>query len=207
MMVQTGRVARTGLLGIVLAAAAVLGVHAADPPLTTTAAEGFYRKALLIDQQGMQPRTVAARRTTITENELNSYLTLRATPDLPQGLSKPRIGILGQGKVTGSAIVDLDVIRKKRASGNMMDPINLLGGQVPVTVTGVLTTRDGMAKFDLQDAEVSGFPVPKILIQELVSYYSRTPDHPDGYDVDEPSSLPYQIRSIEVGAGQAVVVQ
>jgi hypothetical protein len=45
------------------------------------------------------------------------------------------------------------------------------------------------------------------VLQELVSYYSRTAEDPRGIDLDEPFELPAGIRQIEVGQGQAVVVQ
>ena len=50
-------------------------------------------------------------------------------------------------------------------------------------------------------------PVPKSFLQELVSYYSRTPKNPQGVSLDDPFALPASIRQIDVGAGQAVVVQ
>jgi hypothetical protein len=78
---------------------------------------------------------------------------------------------------------------------------------VPVNVTGLLHTRDGKARFEVQTAEVSGLPVPATLLQELVGFYSRTPEHPEGVRIDDTFSLPAQIREIQVGQGQAVVVQ
>ncbi len=200
--------ARTGavvLLSLLVGAAGL--VLRADAPLTPAAADQCLRKALEVNRRGVAPPAPAPRRTLFTEHEMNSYLALRAGSDLPSGLSKPTVDIIGQGRVSGTAIVDLDTIRKRRPAGGMMDPMNLLGGQVPVTITGILHTQNGMAKFELQDAEVSGFPVPKLLVQELVAYYTKTPDHPSGYDLDEAFALPYKIRTIEVGVDQAVVVQ
>ena len=59
----------------------------------------------------------------------------------------------------------------------------------------------------LEIPAVSGVPIPKTLLQELVSYYSRTSDDPSGVNLDEAFNLPAKIRQIEVGQGQAVVVQ
>ena len=50
-------------------------------------------------------------------------------------------------------------------------------------------------------------PLPKSFLQEVVSYYSRTADHPQGVKIDDPFALPAAIRQIDVGAGQAVIVQ
>ena len=54
---------------------------------------------------------------------------------------------------------------------------------------------------------MSGLPVPKTLLQELVSFYTRTADHPKGVNLDDPFELPAKIKQIEVGQAQAVVVQ
>ena len=78
---------------------------------------------------------------------------------------------------------------------------------MPVNVAGTLRTKDGIGSFDLESADVSGLPLPKSFLQEVVSYYSRTSDHPQGMKIDDPFALPASIRQIDVGAGQAVIVQ
>jgi hypothetical protein len=193
-----------------LVSAALIPLQAATVSRQT--ADAFAKKIAQIQQQGMQAqasgdRSAAVRRTPVTEDELNSWFTYRAQPLLPAGLSQPQVTIVGQGKVTGQATVDLEVIGKRRASGGTFDPWSYLGGRVPVTVNGVLHTEDGRGRFELQTAEVSGVPVPKTLLQELLSYYSRTPDNPEGISLDEAFALPANIDKIEVGQGQAVVVQ
>jgi len=49
--------------------------------------------------------------------------------------------------------------------------------------------------------------VPKSVIQELLSYYSRTPENPAGINMDDPFELPAQIREIRVAPGAAIIVQ
>ena len=175
-------------------------------------ADTFAKKLVQIQQQGSQVqstdrRSTAQRRTQVTEDELNSWFTYRAQPVLPLGVSQPQITIVGEGKVTGQATVDLEAIGKRRATGGTFDPWSYLGGRVPVTVNGILHTQDGRGRFEVQSAEVSGVPVPKSVLQELVGYYSRTPDNPSGISLDEAFELPANIDKIEVGQGQAVVVQ
>ena len=75
-----------------------------------------------------------------------------------------------------------------------------------MTVSGVLRTQNGQGRFELQQAALSGVPIPKSVLQELVSYYSRTAEDPAGIDIDEPFALPAGIRQIEVGQGQAVII-
>jgi hypothetical protein len=64
-----------------------------------------------------------------------------------------------------------------------------------------------VGRFQLESADISGVTVPKSLLQELLSYYSRTPEKPAGINMDEPFVLPSAIREIRVGQGSVVVVQ
>jgi hypothetical protein len=187
-----------------LAIAALVTVEAAT--VSRQNAEAFSQKVTLI-RRNAEAGTPAARKTPVSQDELNSWFTYSATPHLPGGVSQPQITIVGDGRVAGQAIVDLDALAKRRSSGGTFDPWSLVGGRVPVNVTGILHTRDGKARFEVQTAEVSGLPVPASLLQELVSFYSRTPENPEGLRIDGTFSLPAQIREIQVGQGQAVVVQ
>ena len=58
----------------------------------------------------------------------------------------------------------------------MMSPWTLLRGTVPVEAAGILRTEKGVAAFTLESATVGGIPVPKSVLQELVSYYSQGPN-------------------------------
>jgi hypothetical protein len=183
-------------------------LQAAD--VSRQAADSFAKKVAIISQQGALPPArpaAAARRTPVSEAEVNSWFAYRAQPLLPKGVTQPQVTIIGNGKVMGLATVDLEAIGKQKSSGGTFDPWKLLGGRVPVAVTGVLQTKAGKGRFQLQDATVSGVPVPKSLLQQLVSYYSRTTEKPDGLSLDDPFQLPANIQQIEVGQGQAVVVQ
>lgn len=199
------RAARGGLFALLALAGATL--QAAD--VSRQQADAFARKLTVISQQGAAaPRAGSAlRRTPVTETELNSWFAYRAQPLLPVGLSAPKLTIVGNGKVAGDATVDLEAIGKRRATGSVLDPWSLLGGRVPLSVAGVLHTRDGVGRFEVQEAAISGVPVPRAMLQELLSYYSRTAGHPAGLRLDDPFTLPANIRQIEVGQGQAVVVQ
>jgi len=170
-------------------------------------AETFSGKVDVIRRHGETGDRAGARRTAVTQDELNSWFTYRAQPLLPAGLSQPTVTIVGQGRLAGQAVVDLDAIAKRRASGGTFDPWSLVAGRVPLNVTGTLHTRDGMGRFEVQSAEISGVPVPTTLLQELVSLYSRSPERPQGFRLDDPFALPANIRQIEIGQGQAVVVQ
>ena len=44
-------------------------------------------------------------------------------------------------------------------------------------------------------------------VQELVSYYTRTPELPNGFNLDQPFELPHNIRQIDIQRGAATIVQ
>ena len=148
-----------------------------------------------------------ARRTTITENEVNAYLTYDSKEQLPAGVVEPSVTIIGTGRLAGRAVVDLDAVRKAKASASILDPINYLTGRLPVTATGTLKTQNGIGHFQLESASVASVPIPKILLQEIVSYYSKTAEKPSGIGLDDPFALPSRIREIQVERGQAIIVQ
>ena len=98
-------------------------------------------------------------------------------------------------------------MRKQKAPTSLLDPMNYLTGRLPVTATGVLTTGNGVGHFQLESASVGSVPIPKLFLQEIVSYYSRTTEKPAGVSLDDPFALPARIREIQVQRGQAIIVQ
>ncbi len=80
-------------------------------------------------------------------------------------------------------------------------------GRLPVQVTGTLTTGAGKGRFVLDTATVDGIPVPRLFVQELLAFYTRSETHPSGIRMEEPFDLPSDIDRIDVAAGQAVVIQ
>ncbi len=193
---------------VVVLATLVLPLQAAT--VSRQSAEEFSQKLALIQRQGEAPtpERVGARRTRLTEDELNSWFVYRAQPVLPTGVSEPQITIVGEGQLAGQATIDLDAVAKRRsAGGGAFDPLSLIGGKVPVSVSGILHTRDGKARFEVQRAEMSGIPVPVTVLQEVLTYYSRSDGRPQGVRLDDIFTLPANIRQIELGLGQAVVVQ
>jgi hypothetical protein len=147
------------------------------------------------------------RETTVTEDEVNSWLRFNAGDKVPTGVTEPTITIRGEGRLNGRATVDLDVVRRTSSSGGWLDPRSYLTGRLPVTATGTLEAKDGRGKFTLETATVSGVPIPKSFLQELLSYYSRNDDYPNGINMDDPFDLPAAIQRIDVQAGRATIVQ
>jgi hypothetical protein len=192
---------------VAILAVSVAVAQGSDAKLSRQNADSFQQKIMVIAAGERATVKTGSRRTPLTESELNSWFAYHAQPLIPQGVAEPKISIIGNGKVGAEAIVDLDAVAKRKATGGVLDPWGYIGGRVPVSVTGILHTKDGIGRFQLESAEVSGVPVPKTVLQELVAYYSRTENHPNGINVEAPFELPAGISRIEVAQGQAVVVQ
>jgi hypothetical protein len=190
-------------LALALAGAfAVASVPAAAPaPPSRGDAASLMKKVDAINAR--TPR----RRTVITENEVNAYFLFDGAKDLPAGVVQPEISILGPGRLSGRAVVDLDAVRKASPPRSLLDPKNLLVGRVPLSATGVLTTANGSGTFALESASVGSLPLPRLLLDEIVSYYSRSPERPGGMSLDDRFALPAGIREIQVTRGQAVIIQ
>jgi hypothetical protein len=143
----------------------------------------------------------------IPEKEANSYLVFNLREKMPKGLTKPEITMIGDGALAARVLVDMDEVKLRRQSRGLIDPLNYLSGQVPLNARGILRTREGRGQLHLRSADIAGVPLPKPLLQELVSFFSRTPQNPNGFDIDAPFDLPSKIREISVGTGAIVVIQ
>jgi hypothetical protein len=191
---------------IVLALAVTLGVTgAAASSLSQAHAERFSRKVTQILEHA-EVEATSPRRTVVTEVELNAFLAADAREYLPTSVTRPVVAMLGPARVSGSAIVDLDVVRGN-SGGGWLDPLSYLSGRLPVVATGTIDSRSGVARLLLERTEIGGVAVPPSLLQEIVSFYTRSDEYPRGVRLDEPFDLPARIERIEIVRGQAVVVQ
>lgn len=179
---------------------------AANEALTPKLAESFEKKIVAV-QSNAALDTRGGRPTQFSEAETNSYLKFKSAPILPTGLTEPAISLLGDGRVTGRAVVDLDVVRQKQSSGGWFDPTSYLTGKLPVSAVGRVITAEGKGRFELESADVSGVPVPKSLLAQMVNYFTRTADNPKGATIDDTFELPADIRRIDVATGKFIVVQ
>jgi hypothetical protein len=195
----------------------------AEAPFTSAESASFVRKVAAIERNGTAstvtsastartrsgptPTAAVPRLTAITERELNAYFRYDMRDQFPAGVSEPTVTILGDGRVAASAIVDLDAVRDAQQSSGWLNPMRFLSGRLPVTARGVIESQHGTARFLLDTADISGVPVPKSLLQQVLSYYSSTPENPQGLNLDDAIDLPAGIREIRVQPGQAIVVQ
>src|SRR5438105_8128849 len=133
---------------------AALGVSMqADVPTSRRDATRLKQKVATIsahaEKANRQPR-----KTLVTESEVNSYLVYEARDQLPTGVVEPSVTILGDGRVSARAVVDLDAVRKEKNPTSLLDPMNYLIGKVPVSAVGVLKTTNGVGRIELESAAI-----------------------------------------------------
>jgi hypothetical protein len=192
--------------GSILLAAVTLMGSAQSGGLTPQLADAFEKKIVLVQRQAEQQAS-KDRPTTFSQAETNSYLKFKAGDLLPTGLTQPELTMIGNGKVSGQAVVDLDVVRQKSSSGGWFDPTSYLTGKLPVSASGRIVTWDGKGKFELDTATINGIPLPKSLLAQMVNFFTRTADNPRGSSIDDTFELPASIQRIDVNAGSWVTHQ
>ena len=193
--------------------AAVVRAAGAFLPAPDAAARGdalsMERKLVAIVTRGELPAGAAPlplQRTSFTDREVNAYFRVYGPEFLPEGVVDPRITIDRAGRVTARATVDLDRAVKPQER-SWLDPLAWVSGQVEVASTGRLRASNGKGVLTIETATLNGVTIPVSLLQEIVSYYSRTPDQPTGFRLGEPFDLPSAIRAVETLPGRATVVQ
>jgi len=196
---------RRNAISALLASLFVCGLVAAEPVSRKEAARLQAKLDRITSGTRSLGKTPAT--TPITEIEVNSYLQYELGDRIPAGVTEPWVSILENGRLAGRATVDLARVGQSRKSTGMLDPFNFLTGSLPLAVNGVLKTQNGIASFAVESASISSVPVPVWMLQEIVSYYSKSESSPNGIAIDKPFALPNGIREIRTARGQATVVQ
>jgi hypothetical protein len=182
------------------------GLHARQD-FTRTEADSMGRKLTAIIERGNKPKPAATAkpvRTSFTEREVNAFFAFNAV--MPVGVIDPRLTIVDGQLVRARAMVDLDAIRKSKER-TWLDPLTYVTGKVELRAAGIVTAANGKGVLQLQSATLGGVPIPISVLQEVVSYYSKTPENPQGFDLTKPFDLPQNIRQVELQAGAATIVQ
>jgi hypothetical protein len=190
------------LLLLLLAGVAV----SATDVLTRQHGDAFAKKVVVVQNHANEGVNKPLA-TSFTQVETNSYLKYNATELLPTGLTQPEITMHGQNRVSAKAIVDLDIVRQKQSSGGWFDPTSYLTGKLLVTAAGRVITGDGKGRVELESAEVSGVPIPRTFLNQMVNFFTRTEDNPRGSTVDDVFELPAKIKRIDSEQGRFTVHQ
>ena len=186
-----------GIAGALLSAADVL---------TPQLGNAFAKKVVVV-QEHANAGVKKPLSTTFTQAETNSYLKFNAGDLLPTGMTQPMVTLIGPGRLSGDAVIDLDIVRQKSGSGGWLDPTSYLTGKLPVSASGRVFTGDGKARFEVERAEISGLPIPRSFLAQMVNFFTRTADNPKGSSIDDTFEMPAKIRSIDIEPGRFTVHQ
>ena len=184
-----------------------LGGIEARQDLSQADADRMAKKIVAIVERGaaVPGKTARPLRTSFTDREVNAYF--RFNKDLlPEGVSDARIVIAPGGKVQALAKVNLTEALKTK-DRSWLDPLAWVSGVVEITAYGTLEAVGGKGRFTLERSLFAGVPVAPAILQQVVTFYSRSAESPEGVDLQKPFELPVGIRSVETGAGTAIVVQ
>jgi hypothetical protein len=182
-------------------------LFAGGQTLTQRDADSLEQKlAVIVERGAAAAPSSRALRTQLTEREVNAYFKYQGAAELPVGVVNPNLAILDKSRVTASVVVDLDAVRLSRERA-WSDPLAWVSGKLEVRVVCRIEAANGTGKLDLETATLGGVSIPMTLLQELVTYYSRTPESPSGFNLNQPFELPQRIRQVELQRGSAVIVQ
>ena len=184
-----------------------LGLVFAQLPLHADA-ESMRTKLETITEIAERPRDQRpeAVRTLVLDREINEYLKYYGPTFLPRGVVDPQLNIGGSGRVAARGFVDVDAVRLSRQR-DWLDPLSYMGGVLDFTATAVVFSSDGRGAIALETATLAGVPVPTSVVEELVRFFTVTPERPNGLDINEPIDLPAKIESIFLEPGRATVIQ
>jgi hypothetical protein len=200
------------LIGVALVLSAA-GVGAAGQVFRPQDADSLERKIAQIVQFGAALESAEAAengrssaRTIISEREFNSYFKFQGAQYLPTGVIEPVITIAETGRVTARVIVDLDAVRSAKPR-SITDPLAWVSGRLELRAAGTLSAANGQGRLVFESATLDGKNIPKQVLQELIAFYTRTPESPGGFNLDQAFALPQRIRSAEFLRGSVVLVQ
>ena len=128
-----------GLSGVTVAAAIVAGaivagaVHAADvyTRADSTSMKLKIERIVQVERAAPRRQAPAGLTTHLTQREVNSYLRYDLASQVPVGIADPVITIVGQGRLLGEALVDLDAVSRANPPKGFFDPMRLLTGRLP----------------------------------------------------------------------------
>ncbi len=144
-----------------------------------------------------QPQT-----TTITQDELNAYLT-EGGVQIPKGLSNVKI-TMRPGVVHASSQVDFDQLSEEHGGGNPIFSA-LFSGAHDVDADGQASGSGGEGTVTIQSVRLDGVEIPKSALQYLIQHYVK-PKYPQA-GMTSRFALPAGIDSAVVQQAQVELVQ
>lgn len=173
------------------------------PGLSWAEADSLSRKLAVIEERHKQQKARRSQAVQVTQGELNSYLNLSYASELPRGLSNVEVRF-GHDRIEAKGYVDIEQMKDKVAPPSWT-PIALLGGQVPIELSGKLVNQDGFGTVELDAAYVASIRVPISVVEQMVASSTKSEKNPDGFDIHSPFRLPYSVNRVRIEPGKATL--
>lgn len=174
------------------------------PSFSEEAAESFGQKLKDIRDFIPQQEPYRGRSTRITEEEVNSYLSLDFDSKYQSCLRTLRL-TFQQDVLESLASVDFDCV-KEVSPKSLPKYISLIfSGTHVITGRGKIICDNGEGRVDLEQVLFDGKRIPNFLIKEAVKAVCEAQDL--SYNPLQPSRLPYSIKRITVHPGYIMVYQ
>jgi hypothetical protein len=185
--------------GIVFYSVAAKSESGSSKNISERAAQSMQSKIDSIKKAADNPNHKhGSTRVQLSETEMESYVFYSLKDDIPAHIDSLDVHA-GEDTVG----CDTQITFNSNATGNpVLDA--LVGGTHNLSLKGKLIARESRGKFDLQEVQVDGIPVPNVLIQALIKRYVK-PKYPE-VDLNEPFDLPWDIQEVKLEPGKATVV-
>jgi len=134
-----------------------------------------------------------------SQAEINAY----ARQEAPDGVRKPEVRLLGQGRVAGSALVDFSKLEAARGLSANWLLRNLLAGERPVTATVRVQSQNRKCRVDIERVEISGVPLEGSALQFVIDAFVR-PLYPKA-QMGEWFPLRHNVESIRISDATVLV--
>jgi hypothetical protein len=194
------------VLTLMPCALSVALLSAGQAPSRAAADRANEKMTAIVTRALLPPRNAAPLRTTITDAELNAYFVHHGPEQLPPGVKNLSITMGEAGAVQTRSLVDLDAVRTSQTRG-WLDPLSYVTGSLEVVTVGRFSGSGGKGVYRHESATVGGISIPRTVLQELLVFYTKTPEMPKGLMLDQPFDLPAAIREVQISRGSATVVQ
>ncbi len=183
---------------LILAAFALLAQAARHTPAYLS----MDKKIAVIETNSSNP-PAQPQTTTITQDELNAYLT-EGGITVPKGLSNVKVEF-SPGTVHASSQVDFDQLSEGHNGGGNPIFSALFSGTHDVEADGQASGTNGQGTVTIETVKLDGVPIPKSALQYLIQHYVK-PKYPNA-GITSTFNLPEKIETATVQQSQVALTQ
>ena len=195
---------RTTILVVLLISAWISLAAQSRPEAEATSDPGVEKVTRLLEElrDNHKAGTVPSRTYEVTETELNAYLLAQLHQQGQQAVESLSI-TLKESTFLTSIEVDTDQLELKGDALTLGFLRLLLQGKQTLEVEGKLEAENGMGTYLVQEARLSGFPIPASLVNELLSSVGQKQNPP--FDPTEPFPMLFGIESVTFHPGRLIL--